>query len=151
MRDLGPTYIPPLPLILCLEDRAVPGKYWALTHDQAGQRVGIKEVPEDILPSERGYQVFYDAFHGPIVNLPRRPDKIVRLLVREHRLGFEALDWPRGTLDQDQPKLWTRKNLERFALEVMNVALTDNGWTSLGVPWNPGYRVYEPQVGVEND
>lgn len=136
--SFGPIRIPPLPHCIRLEDRAVPGKYWKITHNKALGLVGISDAAPD--SQEKHNTVDYEAFTGPVLYTDRAG--MVRLLVRNGFLGFE--DFTSQGQTDGSVRVQTRVGTDRYMLEVMDLSATQSQQPSLRqTPLTPGWRVVQ--------
>lgn len=109
------------PSYIQLEDRAVPGKWWTMFHQQSDERWGITDSP---IPRMRQGEVRrYAAYEEPYVGTNPR----LRFFVRGGRVGIEVLELPSAVRDRDQAYINTRVGQTKF-----NLYVTDGGWRQPG-------------------
>lgn len=112
--DLGPTRIPPVQSFFAMVDRGT-GTLWYLSHRSTDNRISINDTFPSAFQALDLFQ--YGAYDGPYIPSPRR-DAILRLFVRDGRLGYEVVDLGHAVVDVDAAPVRSRKNFQLYALEV---------------------------------
>ena len=109
---MGGMRIPPLPPFVILEDRD-DGTLWVLAHQESDDRFMLRSQDTAIPAHLRAQYRVYGPSDGPILEWG---SGLIRLLVREGRIGYEVLAPTQGQRDKDFPPVYTRDSYENHSL-----------------------------------